>query len=280
MIAFSIGSLHIYRYGIFYFIAFLVGYLFLFWISKKNIFWKEFPRLQWFLQTHLDDVMLYIFFGVLLWWRMGHVMLYDLQYYISHPGEVLQIRRWGMSFIGGIFGVTIALLLLAWKKRFTAKEFILLGDLIFAILPFGIMVGRMGNFLNQELYGVVVSNRLPRLWYPLFSILNDLNIFHVYAQIDNQLRVNTNFLSLFFEGFLLLILTLSIIRKRIITKTPQPGRIVGVFLIWYSCVRFLLEYVRADSQLEFHGWFSVSQRFFLGFFTAGVVMLVFRKKLK
>jgi phosphatidylglycerol:prolipoprotein diacylglycerol transferase len=68
-----------------------------------------------------------------------------------------------MSFIGGIFGVTIALVILARKKRLTGKELLLLGDLIFAILPFGIMVGRIGNFLNQELYGVVVSDWLPRL---------------------------------------------------------------------------------------------------------------------
>lgn len=68
-----------------------------------------------------------------------------------------------MSFIGGIFGVTTALVILARKKRLTSNELLLLGDLIFAILPFGIMVGRIGNFLNQELYGVVVSDWLPRL---------------------------------------------------------------------------------------------------------------------
>ena len=68
-----------------------------------------------------------------------------------------------MSFIGGIFGVTIALAILAWKKRFTLKDVLLLGDLIFAILPFGIMIGRIGNYLNQELYGVIVTDRLPRL---------------------------------------------------------------------------------------------------------------------
>jgi phosphatidylglycerol:prolipoprotein diacylglycerol transferase len=68
-----------------------------------------------------------------------------------------------MSFIGGIFGVTLALLILAWKKHLNFKELILMGDLIFAILPFGIMIGRIGNFLNQELYGVVVSDWLPRL---------------------------------------------------------------------------------------------------------------------
>ena len=278
MIAFSIGSLDIYRYGIFYFIAFLVGYLFLYRITKKNIFWKTFPRLQTFLEKNLDDLIICIFLWVLIWWRLGHVIIYDLQYYIQHPIEIFQIRKWGMSFIGWIFGVTIALLLLAWKKRFTAKEFILLGDLIFAILPFGIMLGRIGNFLNQELYGVLVSDRLPRLWYPLFSIFHDLNIFHVYPQVDSFLRVNTNLLSSFFEGLVLLIITLSIIRKWIRTKVIQPGKIVAVFLLWYSFVRFFLEYLRADSQLEFHGRFSISQRFFIGFFVLGVGTLIRQKR--
>jgi len=68
-----------------------------------------------------------------------------------------------MSFIGGIFGVMISLLVLAWKKRLTRKESLLLGDLIFAALPLGIMLGRIGNYLNQELYGVVVTDWLPRL---------------------------------------------------------------------------------------------------------------------
>lgn len=280
MIAFSIGSLAIYRYGIFYFLAFLVGYIFLYRITQKNIFWKTFPRLQTFLEKHLDDFMLCIFAGVLFWWRLGHVIIYDLQYYWSHPGEILQVWKWWMSFIGGILGVTIALALLAWKKRFTPKELLLLGDLIFAILPFGIMLWRIGNFLNQELYGVVVSDWLPRLWYPVFSLLNDLKLFHVYSKVDSLLRLNTNFLSSFFEWFVLLSITLSIIRIRVKTKVIQPGKIVGTFLVGYSFIRFLLEYVRADSQLEFYGRFSVSQRFFLGFFLLGIAVLIFRKKVK
>lgn len=277
MIAFSIGSIDIYWYGIFYFIAFLAGYLFLSRITKKNIFWKTFPRLQSFLEKNLDDLILCIFLGVLLWWRLGHVIIYDFTYYLSHPGEIFQVWKWWMSFIGGIIGVTLALAILAWKKRLGRKDLLLLGDLIFAILPFGIMVGRIGNYLNQELYGVVVSDWLPRLWYPIFSLLNDIGIFHVYSQIDSLLRLNTNFLSSFFEWLVLLGITLSIIRTRVKTKIIQPGKIVGTFLVGYSFVRFLLEYVRADSQLEFYGRFTISQRFFIGFFLIGVVLLFFRK---
>lgn len=234
--------------------------------------------MQTFLDKHIDDFILCIFLWVLIGGRLGHVIIYDFQYYLSHPGDIFQVRKWWMSFIGGIFGVTIALLVLAWKKGLRLKEVVLLGDLIFAILPFGIMIGRIGNFLNQELYGVVVSDWLPRLWYPIFSLLNDIGIFHVYDQIDSQLRVNTNLLSSIFEGGILLLITLSIIRHRVKTKAPHPGQIVAIFLLWYSGVRFLLEYVRADSQLEFHGRFSISQRFFLWFFLLGIVTLIRQKR--
>ena len=280
MIAFSIGSVNIYRYGIFYFLAFLVGYVFFHRIAKKNIFWTKFPGVQTFLQHNIDDLMLCIFFGVLIGWRLGHVIIYDFPYYWSHPGDIFQVRRWWMSFIGWMIGVTLALAGLARKKKLKLKEIVFLFDIILAIVPFGIMVWRIGNFLNQELYGVVVSNRLPRLWYPLFSLLNDVHIFHVYPQIDNQLRVNTNFLASFFEGFLLLVITMSIIHTRVRTKSPQPGKIVAVFLIAYSFIRFMLEYLRADSQLEFHGRFSVSQWFFIGFFIVGIAIFMFRKKIK
>lgn len=280
MIAFSLGSLDIHRYGIFYFIAFLVGYIFLYRITKKNIFWATYPRLQIFLEKNLDDLILSIFLGVLLGGRLGHVIIYDLPYYLQHPTDIFQVRRGGMSFIGGIFGVTLALGILARRKHLKSKDMVLLGDLIFAILPFGIMIGRIGNFLNQELYGVVVSDWLPRLWYPVFSLLNDLGIFHIYSQIDNHLRVNTNLLASVFEWWLLLIITMNIIRKQIKSKAPKPGQIVATFFLWYSAVRFLLEYIRADSQLEFYGRFSVSQRFFLCFFVVGIVTLVGRKRFK
>ncbi len=280
MIAFSLGPIDVYRYWIFYFIAFLAGYAFLNRIAKKRMFWEKFPRMQEFLEKYIDDLMICIFLGVLLGGRVWHVIIYDFSYYLKHPMEIFSVRQWGMSFIGGIFGVTIALSRLARKRRLTGKEILLLGDMVFAILPLGIMLGRIGNYLNQELYGVVVSDRLPRLWYPIFSILNDLHIFHVYPQIDTMLRVNTNFLASFFEGLVLLIITMNIIHRRIKTKTPQPGQILGIFLIRYSTVRFLLEYLRADSQLEFHGRFSTSQRFFLWFFVIGMMIFVFRKRIK
>ncbi len=280
MIAFSLGSIDIYRYGIFYFIAFLVGYAFLYRISKKNIFWKSFPRLQTFLEKNLDDVIIVIFLWVLIGGRLGHIIIYDFQHYLSHPGEMFQVRKWGMSFIGWMIGVTISLAILTFRKKLSRKEIVLLFDLILAIVPFGIMVWRIGNFLNQELYGIIVPEKMRWWGASVVMFLTKMQIFHIYPLVGPEMRINTNFLSIFFEWFVLLIITLLIIRTRVRSKKVQPGKIVGTFLVGYSFIRFLLEYVRADSQLEFYGRCSVSQRFFLIFFLLGIAVLVFRKKLK
>ena len=170
------------------------------------------------------------------------------------------------------------MLILMRRKKLSWKELLLLGDLILAILPFGIMLGRIGNYLNQELYGIVASEVLGKFGYPFFSLLNQLGLMHVYSQVDELLRVNTNFLASFFEGFVLLVITMLVFRTRVHRKIVQPGKIVGIFLIGYSFIRFFLEYLRADSQLEFRGWCTISQRFFVGFFLLGIVVVLWRKK--
>lgn len=156
-----------------------------------------------------------------------------------------------MSFIGGMVGVALAFVILARRKKLSFKELVLLFDIILPVVPFGIMLGRIGNYLNQELYGIVASDFLAKFGYPAFSLFNQLGLFHIYDKVDEALRVNTNFLASFFEGFVLLVILLLIIRTRVRKKIVKPGKIVGIFLISYSAIRFLLEYVRADSQLEF-----------------------------
>ncbi len=280
MVAFSLWSLHIYRYGIFYLLAFLIGYGFFHFIAVKNVFAKSFPRMQAFLTTYVDDLVLMIFLGVLVWGRLGHVFIYNAPYYLHHLQEIFQVWKWGMSFIGWLIGVTVALLFFVWKHKFTRKEFLLLGDLIFAILPFGIMLGRIGNYLNQELYGIVVPAWVFELPARLFYALWSLNIFHIYPLVDNFLRVNTNFLASFFEGFVLLVITLLMVRRWVVTKKIIPWKIMAVFLLRYSFVRFFLEYLRADSQLEFHGWFTTSQWYFIAFFLLGVIVWISTKMRK
>jgi len=273
MVAFTLWGFEIHRYGIFYFIAFVVGYFFLTYIGKTKLF-KDRPNLQNILEKGSEDIILYCLLGVIIGGRLGHIIIYGNEYYFSHLTEIFQIWKWWMSFIGSMIGVSIAMLIFKKIKKINWTDFLLIFDCILAIVPFGIMIGRIGNFLNQELYGIVATPLLPKLWYPLFSILNDLQIFHVYPAVDEFLRINTNFLASFFEGFVMLIITLTIMYHWIKNKEYQPGKIAGIFLIAYSTVRFILEYLRADSQEEFVEMLTKSQWFFVWFFILGVFFLL------
>ena len=292
MIAFSIWPLHIYRYGIFYLISFIFGYLGFKYIARRKFFAIKYPRIQNILDNNLEDFLIVIFIGVLFGGRLGHVIIYNFHYYLAHPGEILRFRDGGMSFIGGLFGVIIGILAFRkvkkWKNPTTShlppstSNLLVLFDILLLLLPIGIAFGRMGNYLNQELYGVLVSDWLPRLGYPLFSFLKTINIFHVYPAVDSFLRVNTNWLALFFEWIVTFVIGLFVFRYQRRKKIWLPWMLSAIFLLRYSFVRFILEYVRADSQLEFHGPFTTSQRFFVIFFAfAGVLLLwILHKKRK
>lgn len=271
MIAFSIWPLHIYRYGIMYLLAFVFGYFGFKYIARRKFFAKNYPRIQTMLDKHLEDFLIAILLGVLLGGRLGHVIIYNFHYYLAHPGEIIRFRDGWMSFIGWLFGVVISIITFRKIKKWTPKDLLVLFDILLVLLPVGIALGRFGNYLNQELYGILAPDLLPRLGYPLFSLLQSINIFHVYPAVDSFLRVNTNWLALFFEGLVTFVIGLVVFRYQIRKKARRPWLWSAIFLLRYSFVRFMLEYVRADAQLEFKGPFTISQRFFLGFFLlAGV----------
>lgn len=273
MIAFSLWWLHIYRYWIFYLVAFAVAYFFFSFIAKQKILHK-YPRLQYVFQHKLTDVFIICALGVLVWWRLGHIFIYDFVYYLYNPLQIFALQQGGMSFIWWMLGVTVSLFVYLRIQKLSWKELFLFFDFIVAIVPFGIMLWRIGNFLNQELYWTIVPSWFWSMWYGWFSLLHDLHIFHVYPKVDEFLRINTNFLSAFFEWFLLLLVMMRLVWKRTTTMVMKPWFLIGVFLLWYSVVRFLLEYLRQDSQFEFVSWLTKSQWFFVWFFLLGIMFLI------
>ncbi len=279
MIAFSLGSIHVYWYGIFYFIAIVFAYFFLSYIKKFDYLSHIAPAFYRLIIKSREDILLYAVAGVLIWGRLGDVLIYNFSYYLHNPLHILAIWEGGMSFIGGIVWVVWALLLLAWKYRFRIVDFFVMMDVLMIPVTFGIMIGRIGNFLNQELYGIVVPSGFWWMWYGWFSLLRDLHIFYVYPTIDQVLRVNTNFLSSFFEGFVLLIVFLIVSLRSYKKKTWSVGLNSSLFLMLYSWVRFVLEYLRVDSQMEYVWWFTRSQWFFVIFFVLGGLLFFRRKKL-
>ena len=273
MIAFTLFGRPIYRYGIFYFISFIIGYFFLSRIGKTNIV-KKFPALQETLTKRVDTLLLFIVIGVLVGGRLGHVLIYDAPYYLAHLSKIIAVWEGGMSFIGGGIGVIIALLIFRKAYSLPRKEFFLLFDCIFVMVPFGIFFWRLGNYLNQELYGIPfeqVAANMQRL-QNLTPTLKSLNLLHIYPKIDQLYRINTNLLSMLFEGITLFIINLVLFLKQKKKQKFIAGKITATFLIGYSFIRFRLEYLRADSQLEFVGAFTKSQRVFLASFLAGIIV--------
>lgn len=265
MIAFQIFWFSVYWYGIFYALAFLLGYFGLSWIGQKKRF-ITFPKVQYFLTEGLENLILAIAFGVLIWGRLGHILIYGEGYYFQHLSEIVKVREGWMSFIGWIFGVVLAVALLLWIKKVTRKDFLLLFDMILIFVPLGIFFGRFGNFLNQELYGIVVSE-IP-LW--LGNFFSSLGLVHQYSKVDDLLRINTNFLAMIFEWLLLFAFQGIVFLRMLKRKQIKIWLLASNFLLRYSIVRFLLEYLRADSQLEFTGMFTKSQRFFLFFIVISI----------
>lgn len=271
MIAFSIFWRPIYRYWIFYFISFILGYIFLYFIGKKWYF-SKYPTLSQVFTKNLDSLIIFLILWLLIWWRLGYILIYNFDYYLHHLSEVLQVWKGWMSFIGGGVWVITSMLIFKKRQKLSRKEFLLLFDCIFVMVPIGIFRWRLGNYLNQELYWVVFHN--PWLSQDIVNILMKTGFLHTYSNVDQQLRRNTNLLSMLFEWILLFVIGFDVFKNQIKRQTFFAGLITGCFLVWYSLIRFLLEYLRNDSQSQFILFFTKSQRVFVGSFIIWFILLI------
>ena len=219
-VAIQILSLEIRWYSLAYVIGILFG-----WFLSKRIFIKD-PLLK----EKFDDYITYLIIGIIIGGRLGYVLLYNPNYYLNNLIDVFKIWQGGMSFHGGLVGV-IAMSVLFAKKN-GQDSFIYL-DVVSIVAPIGIFFGRIANFINSELYGI--ETNLP--WSVQF------------IQIDNLYRHPSQLYEAIFEGLILFII-LIYFRKKGFMKIP--GLISGLFLIFYSIFRFLIEFVRVpDEQLGY-----------------------------
>lgn len=184
-----------------------------------------------------------------------------------------------MSFIWGILWVLISLLFVFRKYKFSFNDFFVLTDFLILPVGFWIMLWRIWNFLNQELYGRLVSDVFPNITSSVLNLFSYLNLFYIYDSVDWFFRINTNFLASFFEWFIVFVISIVVFFVLIKKKRRIIGLLSSFFVIWYSFVRFFLEYFRMDSQSEYFGFFTKSQWFFVVFFVVWVLFLYrfFRK---
>ena len=219
-VAIQIFSVEIRWYSLAYVIGILFG-----WFLSKRIFIKD-PLLK----EKFDDYITYLIIGIIIGGRLGYVLLYNPNYYLNNLIDVFKIWQGGMSFHGGLVGV-IAMSVLFAKKN--GQDSYIYLDVVSIVAPIGIFFGRISNFINSELYGI--ETNLP--WAVKF------------IQVDNLYRHPSQLYEAIFEG-LILFIVLIYFRKKGFMKIP--GLISGLFLIFYSFFRFIIEFVRVpDEQLGY-----------------------------
>ncbi|NOQ45268.1 MAG: prolipoprotein diacylglyceryl transferase [Desulfobulbaceae bacterium] len=224
-VIFSIGPLQVRWYGLMYVLGFMATYL-LVRYQAKLFSWKEMLR-------HVDNLNLSIILGVIIGGRLGYVLFYNPVYYLRHPLEILATWEGGMSFHGGCLGVLLAGLLYCRRHQLNFWKG---ADLYVVTVPVGLMLGRIGNFINGELFGRVTE--IP--WAMVFPGGGPLP------------RHPSQLYEALLEGALLFIILWSLKSRPWKSKTLwwPHGSMLALFLILYSVFRFLVEFVREpDSHL-------------------------------
>ena len=145
-IAFAIGPLAVRWYGLMY----LLGFGAAWWLGLRRIAKGLAPITR----QQFDDLLFHAVLGVILGGRLGYVLFYKPAHYLSHPAEILAIWQGGMSFHGGFLGVMLAMWLFARRRK---VDYLRLMDFLAPLVPLGIAAGRLGNFINGELYGRVTD---------------------------------------------------------------------------------------------------------------------------
>jgi phosphatidylglycerol:prolipoprotein diacylglycerol transferase len=226
-IAFSIGPLAVRWYGLMYLAGFAAGW----WLGQRRIKAGRAPITR----QQFDDLIFLAVLGVIVGGRLGYVLFYKPGYYAAHPLEIFAVWQGGMSFHGGLLGVMLAMWIAARRSK---VHFLSLMDFVAPLCPLGIAAGRLGNFINGELYGRVTD--LP--WGMVFRGAGDA------PRHPSQLYQAA------LEGIALFVLLWWFSSK------PRPrGQVSALFLVGYGAFRFIAEFGREPDA-------------FLGFLAFGLTM--------
>ena len=255
----EIGSFQLRYYGLMYLVAFSIVYLLsIHRINDENLGWSK---------ETIQDYFVWAIAGLLIGARLGYVLFYNLEYYAEHPLYIIFpfdmsagfrfVGISGMSYHGGLAGVILASV---WFCRRRAINFWRFADLFCPAIPLGFTFGRIGNFLNGELYG-----RVTDVWWGMYFPLDPLL----------QLRHPSQLYEAFFEGIFLFTILWSI-RK----KSWFDGSLFCLYLISYGTVRFLVEFFRQpDPQVGLvAGMFSMGQILCLAMIIFGIVVMLAKKR--
>ncbi|MDR2709769.1 MAG: prolipoprotein diacylglyceryl transferase [Burkholderiales bacterium] len=250
---FTLDPFAIHWYGLMYLLAFLLFLVLGKYRVKKGLYpgWTT---------RDIDDMLFYGVLAIIIGGRLGYVLFYKPAYYFAHPLEIFQPWHGGMSFHGGFIAVLIAVTILVRQKK---RPFLEISDFIAPLIPLGLAAGRIGNFINGELWGRPTN--AP--WAMIFP------------QVDDLPRHPSQLYQFALEGVLLFVILWWF------SARPKPrGAVSGLFLIGYGSFRFTVEFFRQpDSFLPpLALGLSMGQWLSLPMAIVGVAMMVwaYRRKEK
>lgn len=250
-VAIALGPVKVHWYGLMYVFGFLALWFFTVRRAKQ-------PNSGWTAEQ-VGDLVFYGALGVILGGRIGYMLFYNLSQYIDHPLDIFKVWQGGMSFHGGLIGVLLAMLYFARK---TGRTFFTVADFIAPWTPIGLGLGRLGNFINHELWGRTTD--VP--WGMVFRDGGPL------PRHPSQLYQAA------LEGLALFVILW------LFTRKPRPtGSVSGLFLVGYGTFRVIAEFVREpDAQLGYlaFGWLTMGQILSVPMILFGVGLIAWAYKKK
>ncbi|HVO48974.1 MAG TPA: prolipoprotein diacylglyceryl transferase [Steroidobacteraceae bacterium] len=242
-IALRIGPLRVHWYGIMYLLGFAAGWL----LARRR---ASRPGSSW-TAVEVDDLIFFVMLGVILGGRIGYVLFYGLGFWARDPLYPLKIWDGGMSFHGGMLGVIVAVSLFAWRRGRNIADVL---DFTVPLPGLGLFFGRIGNFINGELWGKVTT--VP--WG---------------FNVNGEVRHASQLYEALFEGLVLFAIIWWF------TARPRPRLAPsGLFLLVYGVVRFAIEFVRVpDEHIGYlaGGWLTEGQLLSAPMILGGIVLLAY-----
>lgn len=203
-----------------YSLAYLAGIVIGWWYLLKLLAQPGAPMAR----RHADDMVFYATLGIILGGRLGYVLFYRPAYYLENPAEILQLWDGGMSFHGGVIGVSLGIL---WMARKHKLDWLRVHDYVACCIPFGLFFGRLANFVNAELWGRTTD--VP--WGVVFPGAGEL------PRHPSQLYEAA------LEGLVLFLVLWLLFWKT--GARWKPGMLVGTFILGYGLSRFVVEFFRS-----------------------------------